>query len=532
MVIAITGIVMAQSAGGAASTSPQSAALQDSVFDAELMKVLVQESGRGSSIEFPSLSLTMEYSRHRQFEDQPVYSRGPYDLDQQIFRSSYSYNLSLNSPDNHAYDKLNGNDLHTAPPATASIETPPGLSNREITIAPSPVVWYVGAMEVRGARIGDAPAIQDIGNNYLIRAAVVPIRYVNDTLWVTTILQRAVLPPAETATGAVSSNDVKNISVVYKKRVDIYGKEPVILQLPPIAEHDETEEDITLTLEPPQGYGLAKNVPDPVTTGAMFAYAVPQQSTILLTVANADGSAVDTLAHGRKEAGVYRSVWHAEKREPGSYFCSLEATGLPDGATFYKQIPVTKSSAVSQSEVSDIPVSADSVMERFPVATINLERQRVAHIFRVLLEGGASYTEPVNPESPFDDMFAHAAVGIGFSVTSIFETGILFGQDGFHRQRQQLNPYIIPSASGSIETYTVPWVGGYGRLYFAEVGLRGFVHASFAAANGGLVTVFGIGALVPVSSGLAMYLMPMRTDQWQVNPSTKWGAEYGIEFYF
>ena len=80
--------------------------------------------------------------------------------------------------------------------------------------------------------------------------------------------------------------------------------------------------------------------------------------------------------------------------------------------------------------------------------------------------------------------------------------------------------------------YTVPWVGGFGRLYFADAGLRGFVHASFAAAGGGLVTVFGVGALVPVSAGLAMYLMPMRTDQWTVNPSTKWGADYGIEFYF
>ena len=295
--------------------------------------------------------------------------------------------------------------------------------------------------------------------------------------------------------------------------------------------HDETEEDVTVSLETPQGFGLAKNVPDTVVTRTMFAYAIPSQCNVKLTVAKPDGTVLDTLVHRIEEAGVYRSLWDAGKYPAGTYFCSMEATPVPDGAPYFKQIPVTK---VAMADISSMRVSnsPDSLVEQFPVTTIPLEQQTIDHIFRVLVEGGAGYTEPQNPASPFDNMFSHVSIGLGFTLTKTIEVGLLFGQDGFHRQRQQLNPYIVPAADDAIETYNVPWVGGYGRVYFASGGVRGFTHFSCAAASGGVVSTIGIGVLVPVSNGLSIYLMPDRTDQWTVHPSTKWGANYGIDFYF
>ena len=51
--------------------------------------------------------------------------------------------------------------------------------------------------------------------------------------------------------------------VVYKKLVSFHGGESLTLQIPESDKSDETIEEITLTHETPQGFGLAQNVPEP-----------------------------------------------------------------------------------------------------------------------------------------------------------------------------------------------------------------------------------------------------------------------------
>ncbi|HET7152296.1 MAG TPA: hypothetical protein VFJ29_00900, partial [Candidatus Kapabacteria bacterium] len=326
------GIILLSVIISAGTAVAQSGVFRDSVFDAELMKVLVHQSERGGTPDLPTLTLTAQYSRHRPFDDQPAYERGPYDLTQQIFRSSYTYDVELNTLDNHSIDL---NDKKSHPTASSSVRDD-GISARTIDVAPYPVSWYVGGMVVRSARVGDMPNDQDAGDNYLIRVAAVPVKYSNDTLWLLTLLQRATMPAKNAVTGI--ELPAKDISIVYQKLIDITGHDPLTLRLPPVDPQDETEEDVTISLETPQGFGLAKNVPDTVVTRTMFAYAIPKQCNVKLTVAKTDGTVLDTLVHRIEEAGVYRSVWDASKYAAGTYYCSMEATPVPDGAPFYKQM--------------------------------------------------------------------------------------------------------------------------------------------------------------------------------------------------
>src|SRR5579883_1634793 len=93
----------------------------------------------------------------------------------------------------------------------------------------------------------------------------------------------------------------KDISVVYQKLINLTGHDPLTLQLPPVDPHDETEEDVTVSLETPQGFGLAKNIPDTVVSRTMFAYAIPSQCNVKLTVSKPDGTVLDTLVHRVEE---------------------------------------------------------------------------------------------------------------------------------------------------------------------------------------------------------------------------------------
>ena len=486
----------------------------DSVFDAELMKLLVQQSQRAAGHTFPTLTISAQYSRHRPFDDQPVYQRGPYDLAEQMFRSTYRYHLPMDAEERTAGEN---------PVAQLA----PQIPVRTVSVAPLPTPWYVCGMYVRSPQVGETPGSGGSalgGGDYLVRVAGIPVKYANDSLWLLTLMQRA---SADAIDGRPSPRDN---TVTYKKLVCFHGGESLTLLLPKVDPTDETVEEITLTHEPPQGFGLAQNIPNPVETRGMFAYAVPSQSTARLTILKPDGSLVDTIANGVVEAGVYRAVWEAGDAAPGGYLCAMEATPTTGGAPYLKQL--TFSRIPKSATPVSFPSTADSVTEYFPVATIPLENQRATRIFRVMVEGGAAVLSPSKASSPLDNMFSHVAISAGFAINQTFEAGLIFGQDGFHVARDNVNPIIIPSTNEAVETRVAAWYGGYGRIYFAPGNGRGFFHASIASASGGVVSTFGIGYSITLSGGLSMYILPHRTDQWYTNPSTKWGANYGIAFLF
>lgn len=506
-VLFVAALFIARTAAQAQSSTPA-----DSVFDAELMKLLVQQSQRTGARPFPSLTLSAQYARHRQFDDQPVYQRGPYELTEQIFRSSYTYHLTLNAEPKNA----------AAPGQTQVLV--PTVPMRSVNVAPAATPWYVCGMIVRAPQVGEVPDVRSAGGEYLVRVAAIPVRYANDSLWLLTLLQRA---RATTGDGRPAS---QTNAVVYKKLIHLHGSESLTLVVPPEDPSDPTVEEVTISHETPQGFGLAQNVPNPVESRTMFAYALPSQSNVQLLILKPDGTPVDTLVRGYAEAGVYRAMWDASNVPPGSYQCAMEAMPTAGGAPFLKQVTVTRASASSVR--SQIPMSADSVAELFPIATIPLEQQHRERIFRLMVEGGAAYLDPRKASSPFDNMFSHVAIGVGFALTPSIDVGMMFGQDAFHSLRENVNPIIVPSTDEAVETHIVPWAGGFTRIYFSTGFSRGFFHASAASATGGLVSTFGIGFTMTLASGLSLYVMPHRTDQWQTHVTTKWGADYGIAFLF
>ncbi len=482
----------------------------DSLFDAELVKVLVQQSQRGAAL-MPTLTLSTQYARRTSTDDRTTYQRGPYELAEQVFRSAYSYQVAFNTTDAPS-------PAARAGAAQAAVLPSPAV--RTVTVAPAPVSWYVGAMVVHGETVGESPAAKSLGADYLVRVAVVPTAYANDTLSLIVLLQRARIDGS--AAGIAPAN------AVYRRPVTMHAGDPLILRLPPIDATDATAEEVTITHEIPAGFGLAQNTPDPVSTRTMLAYALPSRCNVRLSVSSIDGMIVDTISSGVQEAGVYRATWDGTGRPDGHYAVSFEAVPVTTGIPFVKQGGFVKQAAAAAPE---IPSAPDSVIERFPVTVIPLEAQRTDRVFRLCIEGGAAYLDPRKASSPFDNMFSHVSLGIGLALTDRVETGIVFGQDGFHRLRTIANPIIV-EGDDAIETRIVTWVGGYGRYTFTLGGTRGFAYGSVASASGGAVTTLGVGMSVMFSSGISLFMMPHRTDQWDVHPSTKWGLNYGLVFQF
>lgn len=67
--------------------------------------------------------------------------------------------------------------------------------------------------------------------------------------------------------------------------------------------------------------------PNPFNPSAAIRYTVPSNSRTVVSIYDILGRRVALIADGYRRAGVYESVWHAEKFASGMYFCRLETGG-------------------------------------------------------------------------------------------------------------------------------------------------------------------------------------------------------------
>ena len=79
--------------------------------------------------------------------------------------------------------------------------------------------------------------------------------------------------------------------------------------------------------EVPTSYELEQNFPNPFNPTTKISYSVPQAGNVSLTVHNALGQVVATLASGRSQVGNHTVTFDASSLPSGVYFYRLEAEG-------------------------------------------------------------------------------------------------------------------------------------------------------------------------------------------------------------
>ncbi|MCB0306980.1 MAG: T9SS type A sorting domain-containing protein, partial [Calditrichaeota bacterium] len=75
----------------------------------------------------------------------------------------------------------------------------------------------------------------------------------------------------------------------------------------------------------PERFVLEQNYPNPFNPATSIRFQLSDAETVSLTVYNALGQQVATLAQGRYAAGTYQVTWQAEHAASGVYFYRLQA---------------------------------------------------------------------------------------------------------------------------------------------------------------------------------------------------------------
>jgi hypothetical protein len=81
---------------------------------------------------------------------------------------------------------------------------------------------------------------------------------------------------------------------------------------------------------PPSGFRLAHNYPNPFNSGTTIVYSVPEDaagSIVTMRVYDALGREVTTLENSARQAGTYRVFFDARNLSSGTYFYRLQAAG-------------------------------------------------------------------------------------------------------------------------------------------------------------------------------------------------------------
>lgn len=86
----------------------------------------------------------------------------------------------------------------------------------------------------------------------------------------------------------------------------------------------------SISNEIPAGFKLSQNYPNPFNPVTNIIFAVPRSSAVKLTVYNALGAAIETLAERHFNAGIYRADWDASKYSSGIYFYRIESEGFSE----------------------------------------------------------------------------------------------------------------------------------------------------------------------------------------------------------
>jgi hypothetical protein len=88
-------------------------------------------------------------------------------------------------------------------------------------------------------------------------------------------------------------------------------------------------------------FGMTQNYPNPFNPSTTLQYAVPEKSTVKITVTDMIGRVVAVLVDGEVEAGVRTVVFDASALESGVYMARYEATGIASGIVSSRIVKMT-----------------------------------------------------------------------------------------------------------------------------------------------------------------------------------------------
>jgi hypothetical protein len=83
--------------------------------------------------------------------------------------------------------------------------------------------------------------------------------------------------------------------------------------------------------EPPSGFALAPNYPNPFNPSTRISYTVPEEGFVRLFIYDALGREIERLVNGRMPAGTHTTEWHPSAAS-GVYFYRIEVSGTSGGA--------------------------------------------------------------------------------------------------------------------------------------------------------------------------------------------------------
>jgi len=91
------------------------------------------------------------------------------------------------------------------------------------------------------------------------------------------------------------------------------------------AENLCTPTDILDVIDIPKKYGLEQNYPNPFNPTTQFAYTIPTNANVNISIFNVLGEIVEVLYSGNRNAGKYYITWDASKHSSGTYFIRFKA---------------------------------------------------------------------------------------------------------------------------------------------------------------------------------------------------------------
>jgi len=75
----------------------------------------------------------------------------------------------------------------------------------------------------------------------------------------------------------------------------------------------------------PSAYSLSQNYPNPFNPTTTIKFAVPNQSSVKITVIDITGKEIETLVNEKLQAGTYQTNWNASNFSSGVYFYKITA---------------------------------------------------------------------------------------------------------------------------------------------------------------------------------------------------------------
>jgi len=350
----------------------------------------------------------------------------------------------------------------------------------------------------------------------MLRVALIPHSYEDNTLYATVLLERAVVREQEGELEVYRSK-------VFSRNVELAGNLPLKFDLP---EWDSTLpggdaavsarllEGVLITLETPYQFSLPGSYPQPFRERARLTYAVPQTSRIRLTIL-VQGE-LRILDEGLRKPGTYDVVWDAGDLPEDRYTAHFEATDQEGHMLYEDNHTLVKSENAETWQPDRHTLLHRSETYRFVLST----------------ESGVAVQFPEDNARTFRNMFTHVVFRFGYQLSRSIELGIVVGQDAFHEKPGDDVDIERISDYGGVVGYTYGYVGPYLRWLLGSGGVQPFLQLSTAFSDRAPVAEAAFGVRMEILRSIDIYLAPAAMFHLQSDASAKFGIHYGAQVHF